>query len=149
MASHAKTVRELEILFRNKQLRKLFYEFCKSLALAQVVSFDIINDGFPPGMVLSTPKIANVIAHTVLNTLALDKAAFIGFRGDKEGTRTKTTSNKLADDYAAIMLFKMAATKSKAKVDSDGVILVHVVKKLQSLIPSLTVDLWKSIQDQE
>ena len=149
MSTHAKTVSELEISIRNKQLRKLFYEFCRDLSLTQIVSFEIVNDGFPPGMVLSTPETAHMTAHTVLNTLALNKATFFGFRCDEEGIGTKTASNKLADDYAAIMSLNVASIKAKAKVDSDGIAVVYAVEKLQPLIPSLTVDLWKSIQDQE
>jgi len=44
MSTHAKTVSKLEISIRNKQLRKLFYDFCRDLSLTQIVSFEIVND---------------------------------------------------------------------------------------------------------
>ena len=127
----------------------MFFNFCRELALTQIVPFKIINDGFLPGMVMSTTKIAHLTAHTTVNTLAPDKATFLGFRSDKAGTRTKTASNSLADDYVTIMSFDVIATKSKAKVDSNSIAMLYAVEKLQSLIPPLTVHLWKSIQDQE
>jgi len=76
MSTHAKTVSKLKISIRNKQPRKLFYDFCRDLPPTQIVSFEIVNDGFPPGMVLSTPETAQMTARTVLNTLALNKAVF-------------------------------------------------------------------------
>jgi len=47
------------------------------------------------------------------------------------------------------MSFDVISIKAKAKVDSDDIAVVYAVEKLQPLIPFLTVDLWKSIQDQE
>ena len=46
------------------------------------------------------------------------------------------------------MSFDVTSIKAKAKVDSDGIVVVYAVEKLQLLVPSLTVDIWKSIQDQ-
>ena len=47
------------------------------------------------------------------------------------------------------MTFDVTATKNKAIVNRDGVIVLHAVGKLKVLVPSLTTNLWKSIQDQE
>ena len=95
MSAHAKTLSELEISIRNKQLRKLFYEFCRDQSLTQIVSFEIVNDGFPPGMVLSTPETAHMTAHTVLNTLALNKADF----SDSDVTRKETGIRRQATSW--------------------------------------------------
>jgi hypothetical protein len=47
------------------------------------------------------------------------------------------------------MSFDVTATKNKAIVNRDGVIVLHAVEILKVLVPSLTTNLWKSIQDQE
>ena len=149
MATHAKNVSELEISIRNGELRKLFYEFVKDLALSEIIIYEITTEGFPEGTMLSIQELAHVTAHTVMNTFSLENASFIGYRCDIEGAGTETASNKLAKDYAKVMSFDVTGTKSKAKLECDGVIALHAVEKLTSLVPTLTTDLWKAIRDQD
>ena len=145
MSNHAKNVSELEISIRNEKLRKLFYEFVKDLALTTVITHEITSGGFPAGNALTTPEITHVTAYSVLDTFSEDDASFIGFNDTME----RTASNQLAQDYAKVMSFDVAATKNKAIVNRDGVIVLHAVEILKVLVPSLTTNLWKSIQDQE
>ena len=148
MAAHAQNVSELEINLRNAQLRKLFYEFSKDLSLTKVVTLEIINGGFPAGTTLSKHELAHMAYHTAMNAFTQENTAFIGFTDDTDG-RQETASAKLARDYAAVMSFDVAATKNKAVVASDGVVVVQIAEELSNLIPTLTTDLWRQIQRKE
>ena len=119
MAAHAKNVSELEIAIRNTKLRKLFYEFMKDLAHTTIITYKVTSGGFPANIVMLVFELilVHMAAHGTLNTLSQDIAAFIGFWSNAEGAGMETTSNKLTNDYAKVMLIDITATKSKAKVE--------------------------------
>ena len=147
MAAHARKVSELELRIRNAELRKLFYEFAKDLALTKVVVFDITNGGMI-GIALTKEELAHVAVHTTLNAFSLANAAFIGFEDDQDGAM-EPASAKLARDYSETLSFDVAAAKNKANIATDGVIVLGIVEELTTLVPALTTDLWRQIQAKE
>ena len=89
------------------------------------------------------------LAHITINTFLIDNATYIDSNSDDDGDILETASMKLTRDYANKISFNVAPGKAKAKVNGDGAIVVPAGKKLVALVPKLTTDLWKSIQDKE
>ena len=74
MAEHAKTISELEISLRKKQLRSKFYDFVATLALAYVVTKKTLAGGFAAGMQLTQDEIIIIATFNVIRDLDTNAA---------------------------------------------------------------------------